>query len=65
MTLQEWAEKNDAFVRDFNKPTYDPMKTVADRKYPDRPGIFHLTDYVVTSVEAGTIWLAERKPKTV
>lgn len=64
MTLQEWAEKNDAGVRDFNKPTYEPMKTVADRSYPDRVGLFHLTDYVVTSVEAGTIWLAKRKSQT-
>lgn len=61
MTLEEWAEKNNAGVRDFNKPGYDPMKTVSDRSYPDRPGIFHLTDYVVTSVSAGTIWLAKRR----
>jgi protease II len=61
MTLSEWAEQNNAVVRDWIKPTYDPMKTIIDRDYPDRWGLFHLTDYVVTSVEAGTIWLAERK----
>lgn len=61
MLLAEWAEKNGTQPGDFNKPGYEPMKTVVDRSYADRFGLFHLSDYVVTSVTGGTIWLAKRK----
>lgn len=61
MTLDQWAEQNGTKPYEFNKPGYDVMMTVPDRSYPDRVGLWHLTDYVVTSVTGGTIWLAKRK----
>ncbi len=61
-TLEQWTEKNGVRAMPFDKPGYDPMMTVRDRDYPDRVGLWHLSDYVVTSCEAGTIWLALRRP---
>lgn len=60
-TLAEWAEQNNARVHDYNRPGFDPMKTVADRPdLPNRTELWRLSDYFVSSVEGGTIWLAKR-----
>lgn len=61
MTLEQWTESNQVRAQDFDKPTYEPMKIVADRSYANRSELWHLSDYFVTSVEAGSIWLAKRK----
>jgi hypothetical protein len=61
MTLAEWAEANGTLPHEFNKPGYDKLMTVYDRQFPDRPGLWRLSDYVVTSVTGGTIWLAPRR----
>lgn len=60
MTLREWADTNNVNPRVFDKPGYDRLMTVIDRSYPNRADLWHLDDYVVTSVQAGTIWLAPR-----
>ena len=60
MTLQEWADKNNVGVSTWQKEGYDEFKLIADRSYPTRFDLFRLIDYVVTSVEGGTIWLKKR-----
>lgn len=67
MTLQEWCEKNGEVARLFDKPGYSKMQTVADRTRSRDASwdLYHLEDYVVTSVQAGTVWLAPKRVPVV
>lgn len=63
MTLEEWTETNQIRAKVFDKPGYLKMMTVGDRSYPNRSELWNLSDYVVTSVEGGSIWLAPKALK--
>lgn len=60
-SLTEWTLLSGAYVR-YNPSTGavttsgDPSRLSAQ----DRFELFHLTDYVVSSVTAGTVWLVQR-----
>lgn len=60
-TLAEWTERNNISVQTYDKPGFAPMRMVADRpNLPNRAELWRLSDYFVSSVEGGTIWLAKR-----
>lgn len=63
-SLAEWAERNpDVYVG----TTPNGMRWIADQQTDerhDRWQLWRLTDYVVTSVTGGTIWLQLRKDTT-
>lgn len=54
MKLKEWQANNNVVVgRHAHART---VNTTA----PNQPDLFHLEDYIVSSVSAGTIWLIRR-----
>ena len=55
MTLKQWSEASNAVVNDSNG-----CKHVTDT-CAMRPALFRLTDYAVSSVTAGTIYLVPRQ----
>ena len=60
MTLQQWADQHNIVVgqRPDNGPTYVtfPMDSNV------RAELFHLTDFIVSSVTGGVIWLVKKEP---
>jgi hypothetical protein len=67
MTLAEWQHMTKATVKPFytSDPEPDEPKiyTVPDYSWLTgqwRWELFHLKDYLVSSISAGTIWLVER-----
>jgi hypothetical protein len=58
MKLQEWATKNEQHIA-----KHAHARCVASN-VPNQPDLFHLDDYVVSSVTGGTIWLVRRQPFT-
>jgi len=57
MTLQEWSTKFNVVVNQHpNGASYVPI-TINNSSYME---LWHLSDYLVSSIQAGTIWLVPR-----
>lgn len=58
-SLAEWRFITNVYVKQHSPGVY----CLPDYSWPDswRWELFHLKDYVVSSVSAGTIWLVERE----
>ena len=56
MRLRGWADKNNVVVA-----KHAHARTVNDDA-PNQSDLFHLEDYLISSVAAGTIWLVRREP---
>lgn len=63
MTLQEWLDLDGQPYRRVDDPAkHAPAACIPDgSNLVDRWGLWHLTDYRVTSVTGGAIWLMPRK----
>lgn len=57
-TLRSWANKNNVVVS-----RHAHARCVAGDA-PNQSDLFHLDDYIVSGVAAGTIWLVRREPFT-
>ncbi len=57
MTLAQWAEKSPYRVSMHSSGC---MVTAWNPSYVGYGDLFHLSDYVVSSIEAGTVWLVSR-----
>lgn len=55
MTLNIWQERNNVKATPFREAMYLPDDV------PNRESLWSLTDYRVSSVSCGTIWLMPRK----
>ena len=57
MTLTEWEMKYSRFVRKHKNGQYHIPDFVGN----ERADLFHLSDYIVSSVTGGTIWFIPRE----
>lgn len=55
-TLHEWCLANHVTAYEHGTGAY----YIPDRDYANRWELFHLSDFVVSSVRAGTIWLVRK-----
>lgn len=68
MTLAEFCEKTNVYCKPYFPPKHEldsmglHVCIIPDNQVlrEDRWTLHHLTDYVVSSISAGTIWLVQR-----
>jgi hypothetical protein len=58
MTLSEWKEQSGHYVGDHKSGA---KWIPANMPLPLHWELYHLTDYVVSSITGGSIWLVKRK----
>ncbi len=61
MTLADWCKENDV---KHTHPTTEKgaVSLIVEINHPKRADLYHLTDYVVSSVFGIVYWLVTRKP---